>query len=296
MAADPRLGLLLGVTPPEQLVMLCRELAHWVPVGDGRDGDYDVFLWRTSDPTYPGGRPHILWAEDRRAVEAHGNRALLVVTSEPAVEQFATDSGVAVRLVPRLVDTGREARPIAPFVRARIRAARGLPEHAIAANRDGWTWSGERVENGLADTAVAVAAAVTVIEPTEAVRALAWQAPIVTSPACAELVGMVDDVHCVVGATPAKRATAADWLAGDERTASRLSWRGRLLYERRHSWQASTEDVLGVIGVLGTWSPSRVMVRLGELGTPPTAPLVRRVTAAMAPIVQPSLVPVGDAS
>ena len=76
MAADPRLGLLLGVQQPEELVMLCRELAHWVPVGDGRDGDYDVFLWRTSDPTYPSGRPHILWAEDRRAVEAHGNRAL----------------------------------------------------------------------------------------------------------------------------------------------------------------------------------------------------------------------------
>ena len=42
MAADPRLGLLLGVTPPEELVMLCRELAHWVPVGDGRDGDYST--------------------------------------------------------------------------------------------------------------------------------------------------------------------------------------------------------------------------------------------------------------
>ena len=95
-----------------------------MPVGDGRDGDYDVFLWRTSDPTYPGGRPHILWPE---ASGGRGARqpGALVVTSEPAVEQFATDSGVAVRLVPRLVDTGREARPIAPFVRARIRAARG---------------------------------------------------------------------------------------------------------------------------------------------------------------------------
>ncbi len=50
MAADPRLGLLLGVTPPRRTGHAVLELAHWVPVGDGRDGDYDVFLWRQVIP------------------------------------------------------------------------------------------------------------------------------------------------------------------------------------------------------------------------------------------------------
>jgi hypothetical protein len=127
MGSDPRLGLLLGISPPEELTTLCFELAHWVPVGDGHDGDYDVFLWRPGDPSHPGSRPHVLWADDRLAVEVHGGGALLVVTSDTDVAAFAADCGRPVRQVPQLLDTGRAARPTAPFVRTRLRSARGLP-------------------------------------------------------------------------------------------------------------------------------------------------------------------------
>jgi hypothetical protein len=296
MGTDPRLGLFLGVNPPEELGTLCRELAHWVAVGDGRDGEYDVFLWRPADPSHPGSHPFVLWADDRRAVTSHGERALLILTADPDVAEFAVGKQLPTRQVPKVRDTGRQALPVAPFVRSRIRVARGLPERILVDHRQTWTWAGHPVDGDLADTVVALASAVTVTDPSEAVRALAWQTPVVTSPPCAELLALNHDEQCLVAPSAAERLEAASQLANDQRMATRLSWKGRLLYESRHSWQICTEEVLGSIGVLGTWSPSSLMVRLGELGTPPSASVVRRVAAAVAPVVNPSLVPVGEMS
>jgi hypothetical protein len=287
---EPRMGLLLGVRPPHPLVALCRELARWISIGDARDGQrYDVILWRPGDPAGPNAHPYIMFAEDEHAVDKYGRDARLVIATRPELVGRALQAGYHARMVPAQSYGGMNAVPVAPFVRARIRAARGLNEHAVAEHADHWLWQGQLIADidELLDTMVGLASVVITVVPAYAVRALAWAAPLVTSPDTARLIGATDLIDCVVAADQQSRRERASKIAGDTRLAARISWHSRMLYERRHSLRACSEAVLGVIGMRGTWRPSSLTSLLGELGTRPSAHVVRRVEAFVDPVVRP---------
>jgi hypothetical protein len=287
---EPRVGLLLGVRPPETLVALCRQLAAWVPIGDGRDGGtYDLLIWRPGDPAGPGAVPYLLFADDRSIVDAHGKKARLVLATRLDVITYARKAGYPARGVPRHSDPATEAVPVAPFVRSRIRASRGLSEVVVAERDDGWLWEGTSVAGAddLVDTMLGLASVVVTAIPVDAIRALAWGAPLVTSPQTARLLGARNRIECVVAPDGESRRRLAVEVAQDIRLAARIGWRGRLLYERRHSLRKCSEDVLAAIGMQGKWGPSSLTSLLGELGTRPSAYLVRRVADCVDPIVRP---------
>jgi hypothetical protein len=278
------------VRPPAALVALCRELAKWVPIGDGRDGgSYDVILWRPADPAGPEAHPYLLFAEDQHAIDAYGTNARLVLAPRTDLVDHALQAGHRARIVPSYPDGAETAVPVAPFVRARIRAARGLDERAIAEHGEGWTWQSQAVDNvdELLDTVLGLASAVVSGLPSDAIRALAWGAPLVTSPETARLIGATDGIQCVVASDQHSRRERAAEVASNARLAARMSWHGRMLYEQQHSLQACCEAVLSAVGMRGTWGPSSLTTLLGELGTRPSAHIMDRVKTLVGPVVQP---------
>jgi hypothetical protein len=287
---EPRMGLLLGVRPPDPLVALCRELAKWIPIGDGRDGGtYDVILWRPADPAGPEAHPYVLYAEDNEAIDAYSRNARLVLVARSDLFDHALQAARRTRFVPGHPDGAETAVPVAPFVRARVRASRGLDEHAIAEHGDGWMWQGRPVDNAdeLLDTMLGLASVVVTVWPSDAIRALAWGAPLVTSPETARLIGAKDGIQCLVVADQRSRRERAAEVVSNIRLAARLSWHGRMLYEQQHSLRACCEAVLSAVDMRGTWSPSSLTTLLGELGTPPSAHIVDRVKTLVGPVVRP---------
>lgn len=208
-----------------------------------------------------------------------------VASRDPAVLAAAGSRGV--RAPDGRVPPG--AAYVPPFVRSRLRAARGLGGRPVVSwTSAGWAYS-ERaglLPDDLVDTALGCAA-VAVVDASGAApvsagsagsaesaaeRALAWGAPLVCSPSLCSALRLTPDEHVAVAKTGELTTRAAD-LAGDDRESSRLSWRGHRWWEDRHD-AARTAAVLALGLLPGTARSAQL--RMAELGTPPDAEVRQR--------------------
>lgn len=284
----PLLGLALERRPPEALVPLLVALYRWCVPSTIEPGDREpaaVLATVSSAARVPAGRPLALWVGSAaEAGSAAAGRAAAIVADDPAVADAAGDRGV-------LAPSGDHAAgrsPVSPYVRGRVRWARGLPEVAVLErDADGWRWPGlaEPLAEDLVPTAMACASAVAVDEPDRLLEAMAWGAPCVGDPGSAERVGAVDGTHLLVGESSAERARLAAGLAADRSLASRLSWAGRRLVERRHDAGRAAMALVGLLGLRptlpgGAFATARLQLAL--LGTPSGAAIAGRFAEATA--------------
>jgi glycosyltransferase involved in cell wall biosynthesis len=284
----PLLGLALDRRPPESLVPLLVALYRWcVPstIEPGAPEPAAVMATLSSAGRVPPGRPLALWVGSAAEAEAPpAARAAAIVADQPAVVDAAGDRGV---LAPA-GDHAAGRSVVSPFVRRRLRWARGLPASAVLEQaEDGWRWPGlaEPLADDLVPTAMACASAVAVAEPARLLEALAWGAPCVTDPVSAERVGAEADTHVLVGAGPEQRRRLAEDLAADQALASRLSWAGRRLVERRHdAGRAAMRlvELLGLRPTLPAGALASARLQLGLLGTPSDATIASRFAEATA--------------
>jgi hypothetical protein len=284
----PLLGLALERRPPETLVPLLVALYRWcVPstIEPGAPEPAAVMATVSSAARVPAGRPLALWvASAAEAGSAAAARAAAVVADDPATVAAAGDRGV-------LAPTGNHASGrsvVSPFVRRRVRWARGLPEVAVLEQGDdGWRFTGvaEPLPDDLVPTAMACASAVAVAEPARLLEAMAWGAPCVSDPGAARQVGADPDTHLLVDADAAGRRRLAAELAADQSLASRLSWAGRRLVERRHDAGRAAMalvELLGLRPTLPAGALASARLQLGLLGTPSGATIAGRFAEATA--------------
>jgi hypothetical protein len=284
----PLLGLALDRRPPETLVPLLVALYRWcVPsaIEPGAPEPAAVLATPSSAGGAPAGRPLALWVGSAaEAGSPAAGRAAAIVADQPATVDAAGDRGV---LAPA-GDHAAGRSVVSPFVRRRLRWARGLPASAVLEQADdGWRWPGlaEPLADDLVPTAMACASAVAVAEPARLLEAMAWGAPCVGDPASAEQVGAVADTHVLVGAGAAERRRLAADLAADQALASRLSWAGRRLVERRHDAGRAAMRLVELLGLRPTLPGGAVAsarLQLGLLGTPSDAKIASRFAEATA--------------
>jgi hypothetical protein len=284
----PLLGLALERRPSDSLAPLLAAMYRWcVPAAvDPAAGEpAAVLATAVSAGRVPAGRPLALWASSlEEAGSAVAGRAAAIVADEPAIVDAVGDRGV-------LAATGGYAAsraPVSPFVRQRLRRARGLPEVAVLEQAgDGWRWPGlaDPLADDLIETAMACASAVTVAEAGRLLEALAWGAPCVSDPASAQQVGAVPETHVLVGASPGQRRRLATGLAADQELASRLSWAGRRLVEQRHDADHAAMRLAGLLALrpsLPGGALASARLQLGLFGTPSNAKIARRFAEATA--------------
>jgi hypothetical protein len=284
----PLLGLALDRRPPETLVPLLVALYRWcVPstIEPGAPEPAAVLATPSSAGRVPPGRPLALWVGSAaEAGSPAAGRAAAIVADQPATVDAAGDRGV---LAPA-GDHAAGRSVVSPFVRRRLRWARGLPSSAVLEQADdGWRWPGlnEPLADDLVPTAMACASAVAVAEPARLLEAMAWGAPCVGDPASAEQVGAVADTHVLVGADAAERRRLAADLAADQALASRLSWAGRRLVERRHDAGRAAMRLVELLGlrlILFGGAVASARLQLGLLGTPSDAKIASRFAEATA--------------
>jgi hypothetical protein len=171
-------------------------------------------------------------------------------------------------------------------VRARIRAARGLPEVLIVAG-DGTQWeiasTGQRLGPDIARTAMTCASAAVVTGGPALLAAMAWGTPCVTDTATARAIGARPGLHVLVGDDDGERRRGAESVAGDGVLAARLSWQGRRLVETHHSPDCAAAALvrrLGLFAGRAQRSSTPFSGRFRELGTPPDAVVVAHAAAA----------------
>jgi len=206
-----------------------------------------------------------------------------VVSSDAGVLRAAGSAGL--RCPDGVVPPG--AAYVPPFVRTRLRAARGLAVHPVATwTAAGWQWPAYDglLPEELVDTALGCAAAAAVRAEDGAApaarkavdRALAWGAPLVVSPPLADALELMAGEHVAVTDPDDIDAQAAA-LAGDDAQASRLSWQGHRWWEDRHD-AAIVAARLAMRLLPGTARAAEL--RLAELGTPRNAEIHSRWAAA----------------
>lgn len=289
----PLLGLALERRPPESLLPLLVAMYRWcVPATlDPAAGvPVAVFATAASASQVPRGLPMALWTRSsEEAASDVGDRAAAIVSDDLEIVEAAGSRGVLA--TPGTHARGR--RPMSPFVRQRLRRARGLPEVAVLEQTDGgWRWCGLEgpLEKGLVVTAMASAAAVATSEPETLLGSLAWAAPSVAEPGCARQVGAVAGVHVLVGETVRGRLELCKRLSSSHELSSRLSWAGRRLVERRHDadWAAMRLAELLALGPSPRESAlGYVGLQLGQLGTPTDAKIASRLAQATAGVAEP---------
>lgn len=262
----PAVGVSLGVAPPDELLVLLRVLARRVPVIDLYSGPTTAALLRTPFPVVRPRAPWAAWVDEPASLgDVQGAR--LVLTSSRAVRDRAIGLGMPARLAADN-ETRSDVRPIPPFVRERLRRARGL-DSVVVVRRDGavWSWGadGPAVPGELGDTVLALASAAIVPDAGSLRSALAWGCPAVTTPEAAAEVGAVDGRDCRCATEAGTRESVAAELVADVRQAAALSWSGRLLHEREHSLERATDELLAALRVPGRWAPSFAERRLDEL-------------------------------
>jgi hypothetical protein len=284
----PLLGLALDRRPPESLVPLLVALYRWcVPstIEPGAPEPAAVMATVASARRVPAGRPLALWVGSAAEVgSAAAGRAAAILSDDPATVEAAGDRGV---LAPA-GDAAAGRSVVSPFVRRRLRWARGLPEAAVLEQADdGWRWPGlaDPLADDLVPTAMACASAVAVTEPARLLEAMAWGAPSVADPASAGQVGAVAGTHLLVGADAGERRRLAAELAADQALASRLSWAGRRLVEWRHDAGRAAMRLVELLGLRpslpeGAFASARL--QLGLLGTPSDANIASRFAEATA--------------
>ena len=284
----PLLGLALDRRPPDSLVPLLVAMYRWsVPatLDPAAGSPAAVLATAESAGRAPKGLPIALWTRSAEELSSTvGERAAAIVSDDLALVERAGERGV-------LAATGSHARgrrPMSPFVRERLRRARGLPEVAILERTDdGWRWceQPEPLDDELVATAMACASAVACTEQPRLLEALAWGAPAVSDRAAAKRVGATGDTHLLLGGTPRKRLELARRLSSDPELASRLSWAGRRLIERRHDsgWAAiRLAELLALRPSLPEGASAHATLRMRQLGTPTDAKIATRFAEATA--------------
>jgi hypothetical protein len=281
----PMLGLALERQPPAALAPLLAAMYRWcVPAAiDPAAGEpAAVVATVASAGRVPAGCPLALWAQSaEEATSEVAGQASAIVSDDPSVVAAAGDRGV-------LAPSGSHAhgrRPVSPFVRERLRRARGLPEVAVLEQADdGWRWPGlpDRLADDLVETAMACASAVAVRDPAPLLAALAWGAPCVSAPVAAGQVGAVADAHLLVSEDAGERREVAGCLALDPGLAARLGWAGRRLVETRHD-AARAATRLAELLALRPSPPEAATARLqlALLGTPGSAKIASRFSEAI---------------
>ena len=284
----PLLGLALGRRPPVSLVPLLVAASAWCRPRalDPVAGDPAAILARTETA---GGLPSAtrlaLWAERPEELEsAAGRRAAAVVSDDPSTVEAAGSRGVYAA-------AERQARGrlfLSPFVRDRLRQARGLPALALLEQTaGGWRWAESRdpLERELVATAMAAAAAVAVTDRDALLEALAWGAPSVSDSETAAAVRAVEGRDVLVADEPERRRKLASHLAADAERAAGLSWAGRKLVERWHDADAAAIRLVDLLGLrpLPRESPAEAAaLELGLLGTPRESRIAARLREAAA--------------
>ena len=284
----PLLGLCLERRPPESLVPLLVAMYRWcVPATLDPAAGTPVAILATAASAWrvPHGLPMALWTRSsEEAASGIGDRAAAIVSDDLEIVEAAGDRGVLATLGTH----ARGRRPLSPFVRQRLRQARDLPEVAVLEQIDDrWRWCGleEPLEEELVATALACASAVATSEPERLLSSLAWAAPSVTDSGCAERVGAVAGTHVLVDRTVRGRLELCGRLSSDHGLASRLSWAGRRLVERRHDtgWAAMRlAELLDLRPFPPESALGQVGLQLGRLGTPTDAKIASRFAEATA--------------
>jgi hypothetical protein len=284
----PLLGLALERRPPEALVPLLAAIFRWcVPVtldpAAGRPSA--VLATAASVGLAPAELPLALWTRSAaEAASAIGDKAVAIVSDEQAIVDAAGKRGVLAAAG----DHARGRRPVSPFVRERLRRARGLPEVAVLEQADdGWHWPGLRgaLPEERVTTAIACASAVIVRELARLLEALAWGAPCVGDPGPAQQVGAIAETHMLVSPAPGERRQLAARLSAEPELASRLSWAGRRLVEQRHDagWAAMRlAELLELRPSLPAGAFASARLQLSLLGTPEDARILSRFAEATA--------------
>jgi hypothetical protein len=290
----PLLGLALERRPPDSLVPLLVAMYRWCrPAAlDPAAGRPAAVLATVTGVRWVSAElPLALWTRSAEELASPvGERAVAVVSDEQAIVDAAGARGV-------LAPAGSHARgrrPVSPFVRRRLRRARGLPEVAVLEQaNDGWRWPGldEPLDDDLVPTAMACASAVVVREPERLLEALAWGAPCVSDRGPARKVGAEPKTHLLVSTSARKRMELAGQVSSDPELASRLSWAGRRLVERRHDagWAAMRlAELLAFRPSLPEGALASARLQLSLAGTPDDATIVSRFTEATRGVAEDS--------
>ena len=289
----PLLGLALDRRPPESLKPLLVALYRWcVPstVEPGAPEPAAVMATVASAGRVPPGRPLAGRGSARPPRPARrrpAGRPRSWPTSRPPWTLPATGACMA--------PAGNHAAGrsvISPFVRRRLRWARGLPESAVLEQADdGWRWPGlaEPLADDLVPTAMACASAVTVAEPVRLLAALAWGAPCVSDPgSAAGRWAPWPTPTCWSAPAPTGSGAA---LAGAPGASTRrwppgLGWAGRRLVEHDHDAARSAMRLAEAAGAAAHPRPeaaaASARLQLGLLGAPSDATIAGRFAEATA--------------
>jgi hypothetical protein len=286
-----RLGLGLGVAPPGALLALIQEIGRRIAVVDlGDTGPADPVLVRVEwdrAPQRRTGGTEAWWLDTGGPALAvsPSRRPVLALSSEPHVLDAARAHGIPARIVPH-VEVEPESAPVAPFVRERIRRARGLGEGILVEDHAGrWRWNEDvDVEGELIPTALAAAAAAYLSSPAAVVRAMSWGCPLVAPAATLAATGATAGVDSVAddGGDPVEQLRR---LAADPPGAAALSRAARARYEAAHSVSACADDVLRALGLTALWYPSHLQLRLDEMDSRRGTTQRHRFDEMVSPIV-----------
>jgi hypothetical protein len=290
--AAARLRLSLGVAPPGALLTLVQEIGRRIAVVDlGDAGPMDPVLLRVEWDRAPqrfNGCRQAWWLEERGpALDVPPSRhPELALSPHRDVVDAAVSRGIRARIVPH-AEVEPESAPVAPFVRERLRRARGLGEGLLVEDASGrWTWNGSvEVDRALIATTLAAAAAAYLSSPEAAVRAMAWGCPVVAPSGTLAVTGATPGVDSVAddGTDPAEQLRR---LAADPHRTAALSRSARARYEAAHSVSACADDVMRALGLTALWYPSHLQMRLEELDSRRGATQRHRFDEMVSPIVQ----------
>jgi len=270
--------------PTDALRRLLADLAHWSQPAVYDDTARHHFAAAIVDDPgavgfLPVDLPYAVWIDgadaDGAARAALDDRVRAVLATDLAVASAAGEKGC---FVPSDDLAVADARPVPPFVRARLRKARGLPADAVVSIDDRvgvFQWCGQPCGRDSIDTALALAAVVDV-RGSDVVRALAWGAPCVVDTETARTFRLTDGVDALVADEP---RDAIRRVLDDGHLAARLGRAAREHYEaqfdparvaaivarRLDLLPIGAERLPALIAELGGHSDGRTSVRVGEL-------------------------------
>ena len=295
--ATPTLGVRNRTSAPPGLVALLAAARRWcriVLLTPEYLDPVDAVLATRPDLVPPGMRPLAVWVDDPADLErAEVEGADVVLSGNADVVVGAGGRGL---FVPRPGVTVSVGTPVLigtpvlvpPFVRARMREARGLPTPLVVELDDDGSVSvglAQRVAPELAATAVALASAAIVVDGPGLIGALAWGTPCVTDGPTAEIVGAHPGREVLVAGTASGRRALATSVADEARLAARLSTAGRALVDDRHDPVRAAARLVRRLGLAPATrmpGPPSLAAELGELGTPDDAVVAERVALACA--------------
>jgi hypothetical protein len=266
-----RLGLGLGVAPTGALLTLVQAIGRRIAVidlGDALPGEPALLRveWERA-PLQATSRREAWWVDaEGPALDVRQTRhPVLVLSSDRGVLDAAFARGIPARIVPH-AEVEPESTPVPPFVRERVRRARGLGEGLVVEDGGGrWRWNETvEVEPDLIPTMLAAASAAYLSSPEAVVRAMAWGCPLIASATILEVTGATTGVDSLAddGGDPVEQLRR---VAADAQLSATLSRRGRARYEAAHSVSACADDVIRALGLIAHWYPSHLELRLDEL-------------------------------